>query len=112
MDQSKQRRKHSGREMGTPEATGAPSRDKRRDHSATTIRAVTPESIPEEGFASQTYASSPPVSPRSGGSQTSRNSNPRTFVARANSNDNDYASSLRHAREAGTRTSTRTLEER
>jgi hypothetical protein len=79
----------------------------RDDHRSTyTIRAVTPESIPEH--AAQTYAS-PPISPRSN-SISSRTGNPRTFVARANSNEADY--SLRNARESQTRPRTRTLEER
>jgi hypothetical protein len=108
MDQSRTRRKRG--EIGSPEATATTSRDKRRDYSSTTIRAVTPESIPEDSVANQAFASSPPISPRSGGSQASRSSNPRTFVARANSNETDY--SLRGARETGTRPRTRTLEER
>lgn len=91
------------------EATASAPRDKRRDYSSSTIRAVTPESIPEDSIASQSYASSPPISPRSG-SQASRGTNPRGFVARTNSSDADFA--LRTARDTGTRPRTRTLEER
>lgn len=87
------------------------ARDKRRPdelgrqaYSNSTIRTVTPE-IPEESVTH--FTTSPPISPRSGGSQTSRTVNPRTFVARANSNEAEY--SLRDSR---TRPRTRTLEER
>ncbi|KAF2787902.1 hypothetical protein K505DRAFT_256705 [Melanomma pulvis-pyrius CBS 109.77] len=91
----------------------AAGRDRRRDEHVrgTTIRAVTPdpESIPEDSVFGQGYASSPPVSPRSGAASQPTASNPRTFVARANSSEAEY--SLR-ARESQTRPRTRTLEER
>ncbi|KAF2748322.1 hypothetical protein M011DRAFT_457661 [Sporormia fimetaria CBS 119925] len=81
----------------------------RRDISSNTIRAVTPDSIPEGAIAAHHYTTSPPISPRSGGAHASRSGNPRSFVARTNSTEGDY---LRNARDTGTRPRTRTLEER
>ncbi|KAF2475514.1 uncharacterized protein BDR25DRAFT_103280 [Lindgomyces ingoldianus] len=127
MDQSRQTRRNR-REIGAPEAT--PSRDRWRDdtelytrsnYPSSTIRAVTPEAIPEGEVAQNSYArdthlaSSPPISPRSGSSlqrdpQAPRNTNPRSFVSRSNSSEADYT--LRNAREGQTRPRTRTLEER
>ncbi|OAL02127.1 hypothetical protein IQ06DRAFT_376314 [Phaeosphaeriaceae sp. SRC1lsM3a] len=74
-----------------------------------TIRSVTPEAASDDVSA---YASSPPQSPRSHNSQSSRTGNPRTFVARANSSDAEYA--YRNGREqaASIRPRGRTLEEK
>lgn len=109
MDPSRQSRRIR-RDAGTPDAAQTAARNQQRDdRSAYTIRAVTPESsIPEDAIAHPNFTS-PPISPRSN-STTSRSSNPRNFVARANSNETDY--SLRNAREPHTRPRTRTLEER
>ncbi|KAF2683109.1 hypothetical protein K458DRAFT_305605 [Lentithecium fluviatile CBS 122367] len=108
MDPVRQSRR-SRRETDVADAVSSGAREQRRDdRSNYTIRAVTPESIPENAIAGLPY-NSPPVSPRSN-SISSRSSNPRTFVARANSNEADY--SLRNARETQTRPRTRTLEER
>ncbi|KAF1972775.1 hypothetical protein BU23DRAFT_158370 [Bimuria novae-zelandiae CBS 107.79] len=84
--------------------------DRQRDERAPgayTIRAVTPEAIPEDAIALPQYQS-PLVSPRSN-SVSSRTSNPRNFVARTNSNEHDFA---RHIAKEQTRPRTRTLEER
>ncbi|KAJ4299192.1 GTPase activating factor [Kalmusia sp. IMI 367209] len=104
MESSRQSRR-SRREPDAPEPA-----DRQRDERGTyTIRAVTPESIPEEAIASTAYHS-PPVSPRSN-SITSRTSNPpRNLVTRGNAPENDYA--LRSAKDSQTRPRTRTLEER
>ncbi|KAF2260061.1 hypothetical protein CC78DRAFT_40552 [Lojkania enalia] len=120
MDQSRQIRRNR-REISSSEAVAG--RDIRRDDLpesygrqpySSTIRTVTPE-IPEDSVADPIFArdshlaSSPPTSPRSGGSQLHRSANnPRAFVARSNSTEADYA--LR--RESQTRPRTRTLEER
>jgi hypothetical protein len=107
MDPAKQSRRIR-REMDATEAASTGARDQRREERGIyTIRAVTPESIPEGAVANLPY-NSPPVSPRS--NSISSRSNPRTFVTRANSNEADY--SLRNARESQTRPRTRTLEER
>lgn len=93
--------KHNGRRPSRREAEVP---DTTRDY---TIRAVTPESIPEEAISHQQYQS-PPVSPRSN-SISSRTSTSRAFVQRNNSSDPDYQ--LRSAKDQ-TRPRTRTLEER
>lgn len=84
-----------------------PADPPRDDRGTYTIRAVTPESIPEDAIA-QAHYHSPPVSPRSN-SISSRTSTSRNLVARPNPTDPDYA--LRTAKEQ-TRPRTRTLEER
>ncbi|OCK79160.1 hypothetical protein K432DRAFT_394159 [Lepidopterella palustris CBS 459.81] len=123
MDQSRQSRR-SRKGNGVQESSSAqdnyhkdPEPTSRNPYSASTIRAVTPESIPEDGIAKQPYSrdvritsSSPPVSPRTIQRDSPRNANPRAFVARSNSNDGDY--SLRGMRDSQTRPRTRTLEER
>jgi len=101
MDPSRHRTR---RDMDPPDPSDRP-RDERAAYS---IRAVTPDSIPEDAIANSAYAS-PPVSPRSN-STTSRSGNPRSFVARANSTENEYA--LRSAKDSHNRPRTRTLEER
>lgn len=149
MDYQQARPRRNRRDIGASEQIGAGWRD--GSSTSNTIRAVTPDSIPEDTVAAQSSyhphhhhhhhtASSPPISPRSAATATttttkqpSRTSssatptatttttttttattttspNPRSFVARANSNDAEY---LRAARDSGTtRPRTRTLEER
>ncbi|CAI6342411.1 unnamed protein product [Periconia digitata] len=118
MEQTSKQSRRSRREVDAVEAvqTGTQARESRPDDrlAHNTIRAVTPENVlPDDdqtANANQTATyQSPPVSPRSNTS-SSRAGNPRAFVPRANSNDNDYA--LRAARDNQTRPRTRTLEER
>lgn len=89
--------------MDRPHANHRPTpmgpAEARRELSSSTIRAVTPESIPE----GVPYVSSPPPMTPRGPS----GSNPRGFMARANSTDADF---IRAAN--GMRPRTRTLEER
>ena len=94
MDQTPKQSRRSKREVDAVEAvqTGTQARELRRDDRAAhnTIRAVTPDNVPEDQMANANQSAmyqSPPVSPRS---NTSRASNPRTFVPRSNSNDSDY----------------------
>lgn len=101
MDQHRRQR----RETSAADATQAVYGDERKRG---TIRAVTPEDRPDD---TPTYTSSPPQSPRSQNSQSSRTGNPRNFVARANSTDTDYA--FRNGRDQGSvRPRGRTLEEK
>ncbi|PVH97023.1 hypothetical protein DM02DRAFT_534083 [Periconia macrospinosa] len=117
MEQASKQSRRSRREVDAVEAvqTGTQAREPRRDDHAihNTIRTVTPENVPEDDLAAGAHQStiyqSPPVSPRSNTSST-RATNSRSFVPRANSNDSDYT--LRAARDTQTRPRTRTLEER
>ena len=121
MEQARQnRRNRKGNGLHDPSRTHDNLREEaesqiRSPYSSATIRAVTPESIPEDGIAKQSYSrdarvtSSPPVSPRTV-RDNPRSANPRAFVARSNSNEGDY--SLRGMRDSQTRPRTRTLEER
>ncbi|KAJ4350062.1 GTPase activating factor [Didymosphaeria variabile] len=106
MDPPPRHSRRSRREEDAPE----PADRQRDERGAYTIRAVTPELIPEDTIAQPQYQS-PPVSPRSNSiSSRTSTSNPRNLVARANSNDTDYA--LRNVKDPQTRPRTRTMEER
>ncbi|KAF2201406.1 hypothetical protein GQ43DRAFT_38085 [Delitschia confertaspora ATCC 74209] len=115
MDQSRQcSRKRRG--TGIPDGTVAlenrreePESYPRGPYSSSTIRTVTPDSIPEDSVSKPQFpresrlTSSPPISPR----PASRTTNPRSFVGRTTSSD-EYSL----PREPHTRPRTRTLEER
>lgn len=115
MDERRQaRRKASLGLYGSspPEHLSEEMGDQSRTAFGTTIRAVTPDFIPEDPSNGATFAreitTSPPVSPRSS-ARDIRNAT-RRFVPRVNSNDADYSS--RTYIESNTRPRTRTLEER
>jgi hypothetical protein len=80
MDPQKRQRRETSAADATHAAYGDEIHERQR-----TIRAVTPE---EEDTP---YGATPPISPQSLRSQSTRSGNPRNFVARANSSDADYA---------------------
>jgi hypothetical protein len=105
MDSRRQRR-----EMSAAEATQAVHWE--QGTRGGTIRAVTPEGA-SDGTSTQA-TSSPPQSPRSHTSQPSSRTggNPRTYVARANSSDADYAYRTGREQNSSLRPRGRTLEEK
>lgn len=103
MDQQRRQR----RETSAAEATHALQSAYGDDRKRATIRAITPDALPDD----VPFTSSPPQSPQSHNSQSSRSANTtRNFVARSSS-DTDY--SFRNGRDqASLRPRGRTLEEK
>jgi hypothetical protein len=115
-DQTSRLGRRSRREVDALEAV---QELRREDRTAYTIRSVTPDGeelvpiaiVPPETTTPTPTPASPPVSPRSNSisSPSSSANNPRAFVNRANSSDQDY---VHQAPTSRPRPRTRTLEER